>query len=153
MNSNRQILTTRKHIDQTSGRKANASLRVGCPAVPPADCVDSAPHTHPIRSDFSSDHPFKYPYKNPASKLSPAPTVSITFTGMEATLTFPPFLTPKAPSAPNLIPSVSTLDPSLSAAKSTLDSPESDIASFSFGRSTSVTGKSSSKPVHISEGS
>src|SRR6266508_1630827 len=78
-------------------KNANASSRVGCPVVPPACCVDSAPHTHPMRSDFSSDHPFKYPHRNPASKLSPAPIVSITSTGMEATLTFSPFLTPRAP--------------------------------------------------------
>ena len=36
-----------------------ASSRVGCPFVPPACCVDNAPHTQARRKDFSNSQPFR----------------------------------------------------------------------------------------------
>src|SRR5690242_9849592 len=134
-------------------RKASASSKVGCPSVPPAHCVDNAPQTQASRSDFSSDHPFRYPYRKPESKLSPAPTVSTTWTGTEATRALYLLRTPSAPWLPNLIPRVSTFRPSRSAAVSRSASSESDNTSLWFGRNTFVTDKSSSKPVHDSDGS
>jgi hypothetical protein len=58
-----------------------------------------------------------------------------------------------APSGPSLTASISTLSPSSSAAKSMPILPESDNASFSFGRKTFVTESSSSNPNHCSDGS
>src|SRR5215216_4793469 len=96
-NNERAIYSGIRRNAKNHFRKVSASSRVGCPAVPPARCVDKPPHTHANRSDFSNGQPFRYPYRKPASKLSPAPSVSTTFTGIEATLTFSPQQVPNAP--------------------------------------------------------
>ena len=56
---------------------ARASASVGCPAVPPAARVLSAPHAQPSASASVSPAPVSRAARKPASNESPAPVLSI----------------------------------------------------------------------------
>ena len=81
---------------------ASASLRVGCAATPPADRVDREPQTTPSARLRPTVHPESRPQRNPASKLSPAPTESRTSTTGASTCTRRQPSCARAPSAPSL---------------------------------------------------
>src|SRR6185503_1675514 len=130
-----------------------ASASVGCPSVPPARCVDNAPHMQASLRDLCNSQLFKYPYINPASNESPAPTVSATFTETESEWMIKSSLQASAPSEPSLMATSLLLFASCVAADSTSFTFVIEIASVLLGRKISVAESNSSKPTHCSDGS
>ena len=135
--------------------RAEASSSVGCPAIPPALRTDKLPQAQARRTDSSNEDDPRHPIRKPASKLSPAPTVSTTSgaAGAGISRTVSPSIT-KAPLAPIFTTTTGPREAMWRAALVTSSIPVIRTISSVFGRKKSHHSSASSKPPsHPSVGS
>ena len=128
------------------------SVRRHCPRNPPAACTQARPQVMPAsmqRAELASRVARRGKWK-PASKLSPAPVVSTTVTGVASTSdvqTFSP-INATAPLAPRLMTTPQPKSASFLPACMTSSTPAIALASASLGRNQSTRGSSSFTPSH-----
>src|SRR5260370_37701741 len=81
---------------------SNSALE-GKPAIPPSASVDISPQAVPVRRHCLGSIPCSQPYKNPASKQSPAPVVSTDSIALASWKTRSPSHNSAAPFLPSFI--------------------------------------------------
>src|SRR5450759_1885096 len=132
----------------------SASASVGWPATPPGRRAESEPQATPSARLRLTSQPWRRAQRKPASKVSPAPTVSATSTAGAVTCTRRQPSRARAPSAPSLITGSGPRAARTVAATAGSGAPLTAAASAPLTKSTSTAGSTSaSPPSHVSAGS
>src|SRR3972149_2573646 len=108
--------------------------------------VDSDPDGTAIARQRSSGQSSRYPTRNPASNVSPAPVVSTTSAGVASLRTTSSPLTASPPPRPHFTAPSAPGSARAAAAMSTSSMPVMARASYEFGKKQSVRSSSSGRP-------